>query len=459
MIKQNQSGQAMMVAMVLMGGVILTSVFSFHVASIIKSKSTLLNAVDAAVFSVAQEQSSVLNTLSYLNRAQIAHQVALAHIVTMASAEQFRKKLSIQSSTKNPPVAVIGMLFGPVHASAYAASRIGAVNGLANTNQFIAAMMRHDQTVHRLINRAQHALVHNWSTRKKHVFEGVLLKNIKQSDAVNIPITMDQLGIDWRSDLDQMDSFIRFSSGQDEQWLAMLHAATSAHEYLKDRDYSVRNKWVISPRCPWRRHLLRRKGKTVMNTQGRWQAEDTLSYQSVRSNKWIGCYVREYPMGWSIVKPNHSSKEQNADAPRNFSTQAYWKWAKNRYGSNKKMNALDRNRLAEAWAEQESLNMSGLGMPDFPRLDAKEHVSSISTDFFVKQRLFQSLFWNAPIQRSLLSKWVAGWVDGLSISTYSIAKSTFSRPIQENHSKNQSASLFMPYWQASIATQKIIDAR
>lgn len=452
MIKQNHSGQALVTAMVLMGGVVLAFMVSFQIASIIKSKSKLLTAVDAAAFSVAQEQASVLNTISYLNRAQIAHQVALAHIVTMASAEQFRKTLSIQSSSQLPPAGVIGMLFGPAHASAYIASRIGAAKGLANTSQFIAALMRHDQTVHRLIYRTQHALVHNWDSRKSRVFERAMSKNLDYSDDANGLITFDQLGVQWRSDIDQMKSLIQFATGRDDQWMAMINAAISSHDYLNDRDYAVKNRWVVSPKCPWRRHALRRRGKTQINSQGRWQADDTISYHSVRSNKWIGCYMREYPMGWSSVVPNHSVNEMNADAPRTFSSQAYWKWAKIRYGSNKKMNALDRNRLAEAWADQESLNMNGLGMPEFPRL-AEGQISSISTDFVVKQGLFQALFRNSPIKRSLLFKLMPGWMDVLNISTYSVAKASFIRPIHENNSKHRPSSLFMPYWQASISTK------
>ena len=109
-MSRHQSGQAMIAGMVLILAVLFAALFSYQIGRIIKEKSALTIATDAAAFSVAQEQASVINTLAYLNRAKIAHQIALALLVTLASAEKFRQKQSSQALAHNPPAALIGML-------------------------------------------------------------------------------------------------------------------------------------------------------------------------------------------------------------------------------------------------------------------------------------------------------------------------------------------------------------
>ena len=427
-----QSGQAMMVGLILLLVVLMAALFSHQIVRIIKEKSALLVAADAAAFSVAQEHASVLNTHAFLNRAGLANQLALAHLTTMASAERFRQKQSMQSASHNPPATVIGMLFGPQHAAAYVASQAGSAGGFLLPEKIKQAYRWHDRTVHELISRSQQDLIRTWPARRDQVFEESLIRNLSQSDPLVTRITLKQLGVSWQVDVDETKSKVVIQGAENEEWLNMLDAVVNTQSYLSDRDYTVRNKWMIHPRCPWRRHALRRKGTTQLTGKGVWKSEDTLSFHAVRSNKWIGCYMREYPMGWSIVNSGQD-RSKSTEAPRNFSREAYWKWLMKREGSLKKMNAYGDNRLAHAWSTQDAISLGGSGLGKYSTLnplvfDTAMANSSISIRFQVTRRY--------------------SWMPTLTVRTRS--EVFFSDPAPQGETGRMNPSLFMPYWQGRI---------
>jgi len=426
-MKHPQSGQAMMAGMILMLAVLFAASFSYQISRIIKEKSALMIATDAAAFSVAQEQASVLNTLAYLNRAKLAHQVALAHLSTMASAEQFRQKQSAQSIAHNPPAAVIGMLFGPQHAAAYVASHAGSVGSFLLPEKIKHAYRWHDMTVHDLISRVQDELLSTWEARRNQVFEEALIRNLSQSNPSNKLATIDQLGLSWRANTDETNQKVKIQSGEDDEWIKMLDAVVKTQAYLSDRDFTVKNKWVINPRCPWRRHVLRRKGSTQLTESGIWKSEDTLSFHAVRSNKWIGCYMREYPMGWSMISTG-SSRSGKKEAPRNFSREVYWKWLMKHEGSLKRMNSYGDNRLAHAWSSHDLIQLGGRGQGKYSTLAPSSHKKSISILFQVKRKY------------SFIP----------TLNATSISEAYFSDPGAPGSTEPIKPSLFMPYWQGRI---------
>src|SRR5690554_6367931 len=78
-------------------------------------------------------------------------------------------------------------------------------------------------------------------------------------------------------------------------------AANARYGFLDPRDHTARNDWIVSPRCPAWRHELRRRGATQWQDYDTWHSLDTQSYHALRSNRFIGYYYREYPMGWGDV--------------------------------------------------------------------------------------------------------------------------------------------------------------
>src|SRR5690606_37863625 len=113
-----QSGQALVLGILLMGviGIAINALFS--TSRVIGVKARQLNTVDAAAYSGALIQARALNMQAYINIAQTGHQMAMAHLVTLGSWAKFSATQGQQASAGNPPAYLIGMMFGSGHMQA-----------------------------------------------------------------------------------------------------------------------------------------------------------------------------------------------------------------------------------------------------------------------------------------------------------------------------------------------------
>lgn len=83
--RQRQKGQALILAVVCLLVLCLGLFVVFDTGQAVTKKEQLVNAADAAAYSVGIEQARALNTAAYLNRAEVANQVAIAQIVSLQS--------------------------------------------------------------------------------------------------------------------------------------------------------------------------------------------------------------------------------------------------------------------------------------------------------------------------------------------------------------------------------------
>src|SRR5690606_14456203 len=111
--------QTLMLGMIFAGAVALALVRYFDAGMVVAGKARQDHALDAAAYSGALVQARALNMLSYIKRAQVAHQVAMAHLVTLGSLASFAGAEASRAAMNNPPSYVIGMHFGADHAHAY----------------------------------------------------------------------------------------------------------------------------------------------------------------------------------------------------------------------------------------------------------------------------------------------------------------------------------------------------
>ena len=118
----SQQGQVLVLGLLLASAAALVFVRYFDTGMVVAEKARQDHALDAAAYSGALVQARALNMLSYIHRAQAAHQVAMAHLVTLGSWAHFAGTEALRASMGNPPAYVIGMHFGPEHAAAYLAA-------------------------------------------------------------------------------------------------------------------------------------------------------------------------------------------------------------------------------------------------------------------------------------------------------------------------------------------------
>ncbi|MEJ2894969.1 pilus assembly protein [Bordetella avium] len=399
-------------------------------ARLVAARARLTHVADAVAYSGALMQARQLNLLAYIHRAQLGHQVAMAHLVTLIAWGQLASTQGRRRLTGNPPAFLIRRLFGSRFARAYGVTPSGNTSSSYNAAALQASLKRHDAVVHRILaDAARQQWGQATRVRDEHM---IRILRANYAPGIGVP-TMQVLD----------DNFSRLlawrSPRQYQGLLAPTLAIMRRFAFLGPRDLTETSGWITQPLCPWQRHHLRRRGKTFLDAQGRWGAHDTLSFHALRSNRWIGCYFREYPMGWAANGASawQSGRHYVDRPPPDFSSQEFWRWLQQKSG----LHAGSGNFLANSYAMRDHIaHAGGAGLPDvlgLARPDAVARFSvRLSTNLAVSDL---GLNWSA---RHLDDAWWRALVFKRSAAaeTYFVAPGAGS----------ETPSLFHPYWQARL---------
>lgn len=414
-----QSGQALVLAMVVLAVAIIAFLRFFHVGQVVAARAKQTHALDAATYSGALVQARALNMLGLLNRAQVGHQLAMAHLVTLGSWAHFAGTQAGQLARQNPPLHLINMMFGPGHAAAYAAAAQAAgLESMAHADGPLAqAYQDHHQTLANLFTTVQHHVVESVKPARDHAMQYILARNYPEHEGEFDLTIHDSV---WPGYLERV-------AGASLRPFVLQSAGLYA--FLDARNHTARNPWSVDARCPHKRHELRRRGRTQLDASGRWQSIDTESFHALRSNRWIGCYFREYPMGWGWIP---TRADQSLDGPyvdhppEDFSAQDFWRWVQESTDWN--IAQGDANPLANSRATVSRQIWEGGGLQAYYDVSGarKEAVTFAAT-----------LRHPGP--------------EDLIITTRSAAETFFERPHPRRDGRLEAPNLFRPYWQARLA--------
>ncbi|TAL83197.1 MAG: hypothetical protein EPN46_10855 [Candidimonas sp.] len=418
-----QSGQALVFGMLLAAVAAVVLIRYFFTGQVAAAKARQLHALDATAYSGALIQARALNMLAYINRAQIGHQVAMAHLVTLGSWAAFGGTESRQLVSGNPPAYLIGLLFGPEQGAAYLAARgAGAMDAMARTDGELAqAYAAHDHVIQDVFRSVQQEVVAGLPDARLAAMQAVLRENYPDyaKSAFDLSITEDT----W-------PGYVQAYSGRQEL-PSFIQEIAGLYAFLGPRNHTAHNPWVVDARCPMLRHELRRRGNTELDAYGRWQSIDTQSFHALRSNRWIGCYYREYPMAWGWI-PTAASQSVGAphvdDPPDDFAAQDFWRWVRD--ATNWDIHFGDANPLANSRAAANRQRWQGGGLPGY--FDTREGADTSGLRFTVALR------YPGP--------------EGVVLSSRSAAETFFERPEPRADGRHEAQNLFHPYWQARLAT-------
>ncbi|MFV9473468.1 hypothetical protein ACM5Q9_03465 [Advenella sp. RU8] len=422
-----QSGQALVLGILLLGviGIALNALFS--TGRLIGVKARQLNTVDAAAYSGALIQARALNMQAYINIAQTGHQMAMAHLVTLGSWAKFSATQGQQASAGNPPAYLIGMMFGSGHMQAYQSARKArAIATLANPgNELFRAFDAHDRAVHEVLQAASMAINQSLEAARDKAIEKVIM--------ANYPEPQIRKELSWAVLKDNLQGFSSIFEPTGN-YRSLIGQVANVYRFLDERNHVRKNLWIVNEKCPWKRHELRRKGQTVLDENGNWQSIDTESYHALRSNRWIGCYFREYPMGWGWVPGNANSIAMDLPytqaPPDDFSGVDFWRWASKTtqwdiYGGNN-------NPLANSRAIAARQHWQGGGLANYVDIANAAKQSSVAFTLSITRK-------NA-------------WGHDFTVS--STAQTFFERPQARVDRRVEKANFWHPYWQA-----RLVDAR
>jgi hypothetical protein len=451
----SQCGQVLPLGLILSAVVLMAWVLSLNLGRLVHNKASLLRATDAAVYSAAVAQARALNLHAYLNRAQLAQQIAMAHLITLASAHRYRATLAQQASRFNPPAKLIGLLFGPQYAAAYLAAKIGGQGDQVALAQLSEAFERHDDVIHRVIEQARSQQITRLSSHRQQVLNQVLRQNVGSSGSSLTGTTLVELGLEATVTTDDLPGFVSRFSTADAKWQALLKRVSGQYGFLNDRNRTTRNLWAVNFRCPHKRHELRRKGSTRLGANGVWSAQDHQSFHALRYNRVIGCYQREYPMGWALVNSTPGSQMQSeveratATEPQNFAKEAFWRWVNQLPSGGWNIFSGGDNHLARRWASASEIRWTTQGMPSFAALTPK-HKDSIRLAIAVKQQSPLIYTGHSFEEKRFGGRFALRSSERIYTLHAEAAAQTYFAKVKTSGQTTATPNLFQPFWRARL---------
>jgi len=452
MFDDQQRGQALVLGLMVAAVGAASLVVLYNVGQTVEARSRLTHAADAAAYSGALMQARALNAIAYVNRSQIAHQVAMAHLVTLGASAQYIDALQLQRRRGNPPASLIAMLFGPAAGAAYQ----GAQAPPDAESRLARAFAQHDRVVHQVLEAAARAIAGDFIMSRDRVMREVLAANYPAFGKTGRDNASGASPLDLRVLTDGWPGFTERQAATRKAGLRpAIESAAARYGFLDRRNTTLRNPWVVSTRCPWLRHELRRRGSTWLGPDGHWGALDTQSYHALRSNRWIGCYYREYAMGWGTVQGNKSRAPDDVefveDPPADFSQEDFWRWVEHATS----WNIFDgaNNPMANSYAMAGVRRWPGGGLPAYREVAPKRLADPLR--FAVAVGLQSSVVKttdagsavSAPIGQFRYA--ALGRIGAITVST--AAETYFSRPERRADGRLELATLFRPYWQARLS--------
>ncbi|MGY6273659.1 hypothetical protein ACXIUT_28665 [Achromobacter denitrificans] len=458
-----QQGQALVLGLLVASAAAASLVALYNLGQTAESRARLTHAADAAAYSGALEQARALNALAYANRTQIAHQVAMAHLVTLAASAQYVRAMQAQRNRGNPPAGLIALLFGPDMGYAYQAGQ--AVPDAEE--RLAAAFEQHDRIVHQVLEAAAASAVSELPRSRERIMRKVLSANFPESDAQGAAHGAWRQGPALRLLSDGWPGYVERGLATRKAGLRpAVELAAGRYGFLDSRGATRRNAWMVSPRCPLHRHELRRRGSTWLGPDGRWGALDTQSYHALRSNRWIGCYFREYAMAWGTAQGEKSGPPEGLDyvkePPLDFSRQDFWRWVEQSTSWDIFSGAT--NPLANSYAMAGAQRWPAWGLPTYREVALSRLRDPLR--FAVAVRLAGSALKTTDADSSIarpsgrFGYAALGQAGALTVT--SAAETYFVRPERRSDGRNELATLFRPYWQArlsSVTPQEAISAR
>jgi len=442
-------GQALLLGLLLLTAGALVWAALYHVSQTVSARARLTHAADAVAYSGALLQARALNMHATINRTQVAHQVAMGHLAALASWAQFGDAQGRQAARGNPPASLIN-LFGTQYGAAYRAARsVQGVQTLADDGGALAqAYAEHDRTVHEVLAAASAALVASWPTVLRNGMREVLVANLRTPTDGNASAdaVLARAGVTWSVTDDGVMAAVSLrADGPDTELRAVIDAAVNQYGFLGPRNQTVLSDAAGIDACPGLHPELRRRGETVLGEDGVWQSADTQSFQALRANQSIGCYYREYPMGWGLQHAAHKSApdgyEHVVEPPEDFSRQDFWRWVQ----EHTSWDLLDksRNSLADSHAVAGAARWPSRGLSTYAALDESDGRTQ-------QMRLVVTLRQNAASRVRIMPQ-LFGEATAQTVSVTSAAQTYFVRPEARADGQTELANLFHPYWQARLA--------
>ena len=399
MAYKTNSGQALVVALAFTALLAGASLLVFNVGQTVNDKIRLQNAADAAAYSAALWEARSLNFQSYVNRALVANEVAIAQLVSLRSWSQYMTQTLRNSAT-------VGRWVPPAAATLQALSRGWSVvdNGLQQGLPPAEAALSH-------WNLDVLSTVQVLAQQQAPIAAADLVSEVAKVYDPRI-----QVGNSTR--LFQVANANTWETGLSTRYRhGSSHKARFSQLLMESRDgFTAKRRGDLLPGNPLL--SLRKRGGTDLLGEYSWRGLDSLG---LHVNYFFGS--SELPLGWGGA--------ENRRLPMTLRGEAGGSWRDNPRSS----------RLADRGA----LVQNGYGgTPEFRDIVRPQSQQDLRLTYSV-----DLLLPRAQMRLAEGPDAAPGYV-GDALHALSSAELYFRRPVSRADGRTEYPSLFNPYWQAHL---------
>lgn len=491
-LARKQQGQALVLAILLLVLGVSSLFFLFKAGRLVQEKTQLTDTADAVAYSAALTQARAFNFIAMVNRAYIAHAVAMAHLVTYASWAQYGDTLGERARRRYPPPSLI--LFGfPEHGPGYVAatgmmgqSAYWAGSADAGASGVLQARFNlHDGLVHDQLRAAQRQVFDNLAATRLRVMRSVAEANYGRADAVNI---------DPRWLTDTLSEFrgaalLHDYRGDERTRLKdLVNSAIDTDAFLKHRNGDAVSLTLMPPPpclASNRLYQLRRRGGTALIEFDQWLAVDTQSFHIPVKRRFIGCRYRENRMGSGLVQADNAASTEIHGGSAEAGLINEWQNDQARAVEDLESDTNQQDPAVGASKYEDTSETREASLADAPLVAASRSANPLATQFAVSQRVHwsfrglpgvidlnrQALQADQPtarialrltrsrsaIERSAVQP--SGRLDRYRpalaadvMAATAAAETYFERPDARSDGLEEQPSLFHPYWLARLVT-------
>jgi hypothetical protein len=283
-----QNGQALVFGLCLLLLVALLIFFQFSAGQVSAAKLRIVNATDAAAYSVGIWRARAMNYYAYSNRAIIANEVAIAQAATMVSYGKYLERLTDNVDDVAQYIPYVGQVSEALKEVAYWVSQVTQVTAEGETaarSLYLHALAASQE----LMFAATHPVV------LSRIAAEVARENDRRFFAFTLPMNLDAAFGDLTA---------RYEGADRDRLKSVV--LESLDGFSTDRDADLVEIPCLSK--------LARRGATELirdhdtGELERWQAYDTLSLHTRRT---FSCGMRErVPLGWGAAEVAKDSKNQ-----------------------------------------------------------------------------------------------------------------------------------------------------
>lgn len=305
--RRHQSGQALVYGLGVMAVALGGLFFLFNTGQLLQEKTKLVNTADAAAYAGGVMHARALNFNAYSNRALIANEVLVAHLVSVSSWSLYARNATRTVPQRFPgcntpqgAAAYTTMSFGLYSASCFFVTvNRGGIDTITETIQslgspLLTAVELSKSAIKSSLNQI-HAPGIGLVQSRNQVIQEIVQANYDNDGDVQVEPRGALPGSSFNL-TDQWSDFTRQTTGQARVRMATVaRNAAFTDQFIPNRSWTQR---ALVPKCwaPIEFNQVNRRGSTNLLGLDEWRASDTFVYQ-YRQQRWWGCRTRQTGLG------------------------------------------------------------------------------------------------------------------------------------------------------------------